>query len=190
MVEYSEILAYMKKMFPQKNNSELTKISYAIWKKGNIKDVSEIQLKKQPRTSKNKNYVPAKDIKAEPSALTISESELQLHKNKTESLKERAKTIAKSLTKKETKETTICSKTLSDKIRKTRKNHKIDHSYDDIIAESRGHYIYGTFICKRCGKIRHNGYKYKGSINICMLCRRDICGKTGGSVWAISTPMK
>lgn len=50
MVEYSEILAYMKKMFPQKNNSELTKISYAIWEKGNFKDVSEIQLKKQPRT--------------------------------------------------------------------------------------------------------------------------------------------
>lgn len=64
MVEYSEILAYMKKMFPQKNNLELTKISYAIWKKGNIKDVSEIQLKKQPRTSKKQELCSSKRHKS------------------------------------------------------------------------------------------------------------------------------
>ena len=35
MVEYSDILAHVKELFPEKDNSELTKMSYSIWKYGN-----------------------------------------------------------------------------------------------------------------------------------------------------------
>lgn len=191
MVEYSEILAYMKKMFPQKGNSELTRMSYAIWKKGNIKNVSDIRLKnKHQKSSKKKNNIPVENTNNEPSALVVSQQNLQHRKNKAEILKEKAEAITKSLGKKDQATPIKHKKTFSNKTHKSKNRTKIDHSYDDIVAESRGFYIHGTFSCKRCGKIRHNGYKYKGYINICMLCRRDICGRTGGSVWAISTPMK
>lgn len=188
MVEYSDILAHVKKLFPEKDNSELTKMSYSDCKYGNIKDISEIsqKIKRNTNPKKKKNL---SDSGIRPTVYIAPQNQLKpLKKEEVIGQKAEALLLKKQ---KRYKEFELKKTQVSRQSKKTKKHmNPCNHSYDDIIAESRGRCINGTFVCKRCGKTRHIGYKYKGYINICLQCKQGVCKKSCGSIWAIYTPMK
>ena len=188
MVEYSDILAHLKCLFPKKRNSELTKMSYYIWRYCDIKDTYEISQKIKHNTSPQKKNLFDSEIK--PSVYIAPQNPLR-QLTKEEIIKQKADSLLVK-DQKRNKENESKEKQISKRFKNNKKqnNHRCNHSFDDIIAESRGRCINGTFVCKRCGKTRHIGYKYKSYINICLQCKQKVCKKSCGSIWAIYTPMK
>ena len=188
MVEYSDILAHVKKLFPEKENIELTRMSYSIWKYGDIKDVSEISQKIKRNTNPKKKK--AQPTEPRPSVYIASQTPLS-PLTKEEIIRQKAEAL---IVKEQKKRKKIATPKLENpqkiKPKIKSKSHLCNHEYDDIIAESRGRCINGTFICQRCGRKRHIGYKYKGYIRICLQCKQRVCKKSCGSIWTIYTPMK
>lgn len=172
MISYPKIYSRLRKRYPHKSDTELSDIAYQIWKKCEEKDISSLKSvfrKKEPYKRKFPKIV----CKFQPGNPKLNQSSASESAPPTENTSTKRANV----------------KRHNKKPYPPQRYRHLNKSYDEIIEETKGRCLEGTFKCFRCGEIHHNGYRYRGEIDICMRCRTRVRGKSCGSIWALYTPM-